>query len=207
MSDCRGPHGLQHIPGLPVPYRLPEFAQIHVHCNSDAIQPSHPLMPSSPPSLNLSQHQGPSSESAVYIRWPKYQWFSYSISLSNEYSGLTLFNTDWFDLLPVQGTLRSLPQHEFEGINSLAVCLLYGPALTTICDHWEDHSLNYTIQTFVGRVMSLLFNILSRFVITFLPRSNHLLISWLQSPSTVILEPKKRKSVTASTFSHSFCMK
>ena len=80
---------------------------------------------------------------------------------------------------------------QFKGANSLAFCLLYGPVLTTIHDHWEDHSLDY--RDFGGRVISLLFNTLSRFIITFLPRSNYLLISWLQSPSTVTLEPKKRK--------------
>ena len=92
-----------------------------------------------------------------------------------------------------------------EGINSLAFCLLYGPTLTTLRDHWEDIAL--TIQTFVNRVISLLFNILSRFVIAFLPRSNHLLISWMESPFAVILEPKKRKSVATSPFLLLFAMK
>ena len=94
---------------------------------------------------------------------------------------------------------ESSPAQPFKSINSSTLCLLYGPALTTLCDHWEDRSLDYT--TFVSRVMPLLLNTLPRFVIAFLPRSNHL-ISWLQSPSAVILEPKKRKSVTTSTFSH-----
>ena len=85
------------------------------------------------------------------------------------------------------------------------VCLLYGPDLKTIHDHWDDHIVHLTIWTFVGRVMSLLFNTLSSFVIAFLPRSSGLLISWLQSPSAVILKPKKRKSVTASTFPPSIC--
>ena len=93
---------------------------------------------------------------------------------------------------------------QFEDINSLVLHLVYHPGLTTLCDHWEDHSLDY-MDLFVSRKMSLLFNTLSRFVIIFLPRSNHLLISWLQSPSTVILEPKKKKSVTTSTFSPSIC--
>ena len=95
----------------------------------------------------------------------------------------------------------SSPAPQFEGINSLAFFLLYGPALTTICDPWED----LMIWTFVSRAMSFLFNTLSKFVIAFLSRSNHLLISWLQLPSAVILEPKKRKSVTTSTFSLSIC--
>ena len=90
-----------------------------------------------------------------------------------------------------------------EGINSLVLRLLYSPALTTVRDHWEDHSPDY--MTYVCRVMSLLFNTLSRFVIAFLPRSNCLLISWLQSPFAVILEPKKRKSVTTSTLFLSIC--
>ena len=111
---------------------------------------------------------------------------------------------DWCDLA-VQGTFRSLLQQQFEGINSLAFCLLYGPTLTTLRDHWEDIAL--TIQTFVNRVISLLFNILSRFVIAFLPRSNHLLISWMESPFAVILEPKKRKSVATSPFLLLFAIK
>ena len=103
-----------------------------------------------------------SSESAVHIRWPKYWSFSLSISPSNKYSGLISLKIDWFDLLAIQGTLGSLIQHHsFEGINSLVLCLFYGPALTTVCDHWEDHGL--TIQTFVSRVISLLFNTLSKY--------------------------------------------
>ena len=98
---------------------------------------------------------------------------------------------------------ESSPAPQFEGISSLAFCLPYSPGLTTICDHWEDHSLDY--MDLCKRVMSLLFSTLSRFVMAFLPRSKHLLISWLQSPSEVILEPKKRKSVTTSTFPPSVC--
>ena len=114
------------------------------------------------------------------------------------------FKTDWFDLLTVQGTLRSLLQHHSLRASILWVlCLLYGPAITTVHDHWEDHSFDY--MDLFHSVMPPLFNTLSRFVIAFLPRSNCLLISWLQSPSTVILEPKKRKSVTTSTFSPSIC--
>ena len=129
----------------------------------------------------------------------KYWSFRFSISLSSEFLGLISLKIDWFDLLAVQGTFRSLLQYYLEGINSLAFCLLHGPALTTVCDHWEDHSLDY--MDLCVRVMSLIFNTLSRFVITFLPGSNRLLILCLQSPSTVILEPKKRKSVTTSTCS------
>ena len=95
------------------------------------------------------------------------------------------------------------PAPQLEGINSLALCLLSSPALTTPCDHWEDNTLDYT--DLVGRIMPLLFNTLSRFAIAFLPRSDHLLISWLQSPSVVMSEPKKRKSVTIFPFSPSIC--
>ena len=134
-----------------------------------------------------------SNESSVHIKWPKYWSFSFNISPSSEYSGLISLKIDWFDLA-VQGTFRSLLQR-----HSLEVFCLYSPALTT-----TGKTIALTLWTFVGRVMSLLFNTLSRFVIAFLPRSTHL-ISWPQSLSTVILEPKKRKSVTASTFSPSTC--
>ena len=115
------------------------------------------------------------------------------------------FPYDWLVISPCcsRDFQESSPAPYFKGINSLVLCLLYGPALTTICDHWEDHSLDY--MTFVSGVISLLFNPLPRFFIAFLPGNNCLLIAWLQSPSTVILEPKKRKSVTASTSSPSIC--
>jgi len=127
-----------------------------------------------------------SNESALCIRWPKYRSFSFSISPSNEYSGLISFRLDWFDFLAVQGTLESSPTPQFKSISSLVLSLLYGPTLTSIHDYWKNHS-------FAGKVMSLLFCMLSRFVIAFLPRSKCLLISWLQSPSTVILETRKIK--------------
>ena len=136
-----------------------------------------------------------SNELALCISLSKY--WNFSISPSNEYSGLISFRIDWFDLLAVEGTQESSPEPQapqFESINSLVLSLL---------DYWKNHSLN--IQTFVDKIMSLLFNMLSRFVIAFLPKSKHLLISWLQSPSTVILDPKKIKSVTVSTFSPSIC--
>ena len=143
-----------------------------------------------------------SHESSIHIGWPKSWRFSFSISPSSECSGLISLKIDWFDLLAVQGTCRILLQHhQFEGISSLMFCLLCSPALTAVHDHWEDHSFDY--MTFVSRVMSLLFNTLSRCVIAFLPRSSCLLISWLKSLFAVILEPKKRKSVTTSTFSPS----
>ena len=130
------------------------------------------------------------NESVLCIRWPKYWSFSFSISPSNEYSGLISFRIDWFDLLAVQGTLKSLlPHHSSKAsiLQSSAFFMvqLSHPYMTT------GKTIALTRWTFVGKVMSLLFNMLSRLVITFLPRSKHLLISWLQSPSAVILEPKK----------------
>ena len=139
-----------------------------------------------------------SSESVLRIRWPKYWSFRFNISLSNEYSGLISFRMDWFDLLEVQGTLKSLIRHHSSKASILwlstffIVQLLY-PDMTT------GKTIALARWTFVGEVMSLLFNKLSRSDITFLPRSKHLLISWLQSPSAVILEPPKIKSITVST--------
>ena len=139
-----------------------------------------------------------SSESVLCIRLPKYWSFSFRISPSNEYSGLISFRMDWLDLLAFQGTLKSSPTPQFKSINSLALSFLYSTTLTSIHDCWKNHS-------FLGNVMSLVFNMLSRLVITFLPRSKHLLISWLQSPFVVILEPSKIKSATVSTISPSIC--
>ena len=139
------------------------------------------LLPSIFPNIRVF-----SSESVLCIRWPKYWCFSFSISPSNEYSGLISFRMDWLDLLAVQGTLKSLLQ-QFKSINSSVLSLLYGPILTSKHDYWKNHSFDYM----VGRVMSLLFNMLSKLVIAFLPRSRRLLISWLQSPFAVILEPPK----------------
>ena len=130
--------------------------------------------------------------------------FRFSISPSNEYSGLISFRIDWFDLFAVQGTLKNLLQHHsLKNINSLSVTVLYGPTLTSTHGCWKNHSFDFT--DLYGKVMSLLFNMLSSFVIAFLPRSKHLLISWLQSPSTVILEPKKIKSLTVYIVSPSIC--
>ena len=129
--------------------------------------------------------------------------FSFSISPSNEYSGLISFRIDWFDRLEVQGTLKSLLQHH----SSKASILQYLAFFMVHLPHsymTTGKSISLT-RTFVGKVMSLLFNMLSRFVIAFLPRRKHLLISWLQSPSAVILEPKKIKSVTVSIVSPSIC--
>ena len=130
------------------------------------------------------------NESALCIRWPKYQSFSFSISPSNEYSEVISFRIDWFDLLAVQGTLKSLLQHH----SSKASILWRSAVFTVQLSHpyiTTGKTIALTRRTFVGKVMSLLLNMLSRLVITFLPRSKCLLISWLQSPSAVILEPKK----------------
>ena len=163
----------------------------------------HPLLllPSIFPSIRVF-----SNESVPHIRWPKYWSFSFSISPSNEYSGLISFTMDWLDLLAVQGTLKSLLQHHSSKASILwcsafFIVQLSHPYMTT------GKTIALTRWTFVGKVMSLLLNMLSRLVIAFLPRSKRLLISWLQSPSAVILEAKKIKSVTISTVSPLFAMK
>ena len=186
--------------GLPVHHQLPESTQTHIHCVSDAIQPSHHLLSPSPPALNLSQHQVFSNESALRIRWPKYWSFNFNISPSNEHPGLTSFRMDLLNLLAVQGTLKSLLQHHSSKApilrhSAFFIVQLSHPYMTT------GKTIALTRWTFVDRVMSLLFNMLSRLVITFLPRSKCLLISWLQSPSTVILEPPKIMSATVATVS------
>ena len=161
----------------------------------------HPLllMPSIFPSIRVF-----SNESALLIRWPKYWSFSFSISPSNEYSELISFKMDWLDLLAVQGTQESSPIPQFKSINfqrsAFFIVQLSHPYLTT------GKNITLTRQTFVGKVMYLLFNMLSRLVITFLPRSRHSLISWLQSPSTVILEHPQIKSLTVSIVSHLFAI-
>ena len=141
-----------------------------------------------------------SSESALCIRWPKYWSFSFGISPSNEYSRLASFRIYWFDLLAVQMTLKSLLQHH----SSKASILWQSAFFTVQLSHpymTSRKTIALTRRTFVGKVMSVLFNMLSMFVIAFLSRSKHLLISWLQSLSTVILEPKKIKPATAFHFS------
>ena len=143
------------------------------------------FLPSIPPSIKVF-----SSESTLHMRWPKYWSFSFNISLSNEHPGLISFRTDWLDLLAVQGTCKSLLQHQ----SSKASVLWCSAFFTVQISHpymTTGKTIALTRRTFVGKVMSLLLNILSRSVITFLPRSKHLLISWLQPPSAVILEPKK----------------
>ena len=155
------------------------------------------LLPTIPPSIRVF-----SNESALHIRWPKYWSFSFNISPSSEYPGLLSFRMDWLDLLAVQGTLKSLLQHHSSKASIFRHSAVFTVQLS-LPYMATGKTIALTRQTFVGKVMSLLFNMLSRLVITFLPRSKRLLISWLQSPSTVILEPPKIKSDTVSTVSPS----
>ena len=184
------------MPDFPVNHQLLELAQTHVHRASDAIQPSHPhpflLLPSIFPSIRVFSNQ-----SVLCIRWPQYCSFSFSISPSNEYSGLISFTTDWMDLVAVQGTLKSLLQcHSFKVSllqhSAFFIIQLSHPYMTT------GKAIALTRQTLVSKVMFLLFNMLCRLVTAFLPRSKCLLISWLQSPPAVILELPKIKSITVS---------
>ena len=165
-------------PGLPVHHQLPELAQIHVHWVSDALL----LLPAVFPNIRVF-----SNESVLRIRWPKYWSFSFNISPSNEHPGLISFRMDWLDLLEsLQGTLKSLLQH-----HSSKALFLWHSAFFTVqlsCPYMTTgKAIALTRQTFIGKVMSLLFNMLSRLALTFLSRSKRLLISWLQSPSAVIL--------------------
>ena len=185
VSDSLQPHGLQHT----TPPCLSKLMSI------ESVMPSNHLLccpfllpPSIFPSIRVF-----SNESVLHIRWSKYWSFSFSISPSNEYSGLISFRIDWLDLLAIQGTLKSLLQHpslkaSILWCSAFFMVQLSHPYMTT------GKTIALTRRIFVGKVMSLLFNILSRLVITFLPRSKRLLISWLQSPSAVILEPQKPKS-------------
>ena len=180
----------RNTPGIPVHHQLPESTQIHVHPVGDAIQPSHPLssplpLPSIFPSIRVF-----SNESNLHIRWPKYWSFSFNISPTSEKPELISFRMDWLDLLAVRGTFKSLLQHNSSKAaihqrSAFFIVQLSHPYRTT------GKTIALTRWTSVDKVMSLLFNMLSRWVITFLPRSKCLLISWLQSPSAVILEPRK----------------
>ena len=189
-------------PGFPVHHQLPELAQTHVHWVGDAIQISHSLLlllPSIFPSIRLF-----SNESVLRIRWPKYRNFTFSINPSNEYSGMISFRIDWFELLAVQGALKSLLQHHSSKAAILQRSAFFIVQFSQLY-MTTGKMIALTRWTFVGKVMSLLFNMLSGFVLAFLPRSKHLLISWLQSPSAVILEPKKIKTITVSIVSPSVC--
>ena len=193
-------------PGIPVHHQLPESTQTHVHWIESGMPSNHLilrcpllLLPSIFPSIRVF-----SNESAHCIRWPKYWNFSFNISPSSEHPGRISFRMDWLDLLAVQGTLKSLLQHHSAKVSILQCSAFFivqpsHPYLTT------GKIIALTRWTFVGKVMSLLFNMFSRLIITFLPRSKRLLISWLQSPSAVILELPKIKSATVSSVSPSIC--
>ena len=180
------------MPGLPVHHQLLEFTQL---MSIEWVMPSNHLILCRPllllPSI-FPSIRGFSNESALRIRWPKCWSFSFNISRSNEHSGLISFRMDWLDLLAVQGTLKHLLQHHSSKASILQrsaffIIQLSHPYMTT------GKTIALTTQTFVGKVLSLLFNMLSRLVIIFLPKSKCLLISWLQSPSAVLLEPRKIK--------------
>ena len=189
-------------PGLPIHHQLPTSLKL---MSIESVMPSSHLilcrplllLPPIPPSIRVF-----SSESTLCMRWPKYWSFSFGISPSNEYPGLISLRMDWLDLLAVQGTLKSLLQH-----HSSKASILWRSAFFTVqLSHpymTTGKTIALTRQTFVGKVITLLFNMLSRLVITFFPRSKHLLILWLQSPSAIILEPKNIKSDTVSTVSPS----
>ena len=179
------------MPGLPVHHQLPESPKPmpieSVMLSSHLICRPLLLLPPIPPSIRVF-----SNESALHIRWPKYWSFSFSISSSNEKSGLIYFRMDWLDLLAVQGTLKGLLQHH----RSKASILWHSAFYIVQLSHsymTTGNTIALTRWIFVDKVMSLFFNMLSRLIITFLPRSKCLLTSWLQSPSAVILEPNKNK--------------
>ena len=189
MSESLRPHGLQHT-RFPGPSPTPGACSTH---DRKSVMPSnhlifgHPflLLPSLFPSIRVF-----SKESVLHIRWSKYWSFSFSNSHSNEYSKQISFRIDWLDLLAIQGTLKSLLQHH----SSKASFLWHSPFFMVQLSHLymtTGKTIDLTRQTFVGKVISLLFNMLSRLVIAFIPRSKRLLISWLKSPSAVILSPKQ----------------
>ena len=195
MSNSLQPHEPQHArPPCPSPSPgvHPSPCPFCRWCHPNHLILCHPLLllPSIFPSIKVF-----SNESALHIRWPKYWSLSFNISTSNEHPGLNSFRMDWLDLLLVHGILNSLLQHHSWKASILLVSAFFivqlsHPYMTT------GKTIALTRWTFVGKVMSLLFNMLSRLVITFLPRSKRLLISWLQSLSAVILEPQKKESVT-----------
>ena len=186
-------------PGLPVHHSL-KLTSIESVMPSSHLILCHPLLilPSIPPSISFS------NESALHMRWPKYWSFSFSIIPSKEHLGLISFRMNWLDLLAVQGTLKSLLQHHSSKASILQRSAFFTVQLSQLYVT-IGKTIALTRRTLVGKVMSLLLNILSRLVITFLPRSKCLLISWLQSPSAVSLEPPKIKSDTVSTVSPSIC--
>ena len=175
-------------PGLPVHHKLPEFTQTHVSWVSGATQPCHLLLSPSPPAFIFPSTRVFSNESALRIRWPNCRSYSFSISPSNEYSGLISFRMDWLDFLALQGSLKNILKHHSSKTSILRCSPFFivqhsHPYMTT------GKTIALTRWTFVGKGMSLLFNMLSRLFVTFFPRSKCLFISWLQSPSAVILKP------------------
>ena len=201
MSDSLQTPGPQHT-RLPCP-----SPTLRAYSNSscESVMPSNHLIlcrPLLPPSIFPSIRVF-SNESVLHIRWPTYWSFSFSISPSNKYLGLISFKMDWLDLLAVQGILKSLLQHSSKA--SMFWCSAFFIVQLSHSYMTAGKTIALTRWTFVGKVMSLLFNMLSRLVKAFLPRSKCLLISWLQSSSAVILEPPKIKSVTVSTVSPSIC--
>ena len=199
VSDSLQPHESQHA-RPPCPSPIP--AQTHIHQLSDTIQPSHPQSSPSPPAPNPSQHQSLSNESTLRMKWPKYWSFSFKHHSFQRNRRADLLQNGLIGLFAVQGTLKSLLQHHSSKASILQCSAFFTvqyshPYMTT------GKTTDLTRRTFVGKVMSLLLNILSRLLITFLPRSKHLLISWLQSTSVVILEPQNIKSDTVSTVSPS----
>ena len=164
------------MPGFPVQHHLPEFAQTHVHQLGDAIQASHPVVPFF--CLQSFAASGSFPMSPFFIKWPKYWCFSFSIMPSSEYSGLISIRTDWSDLHEVQGILKSLLQlHSSKA--SILLCSVFFVVLLSQPSATTGKSIALTRWTFVNKVTSLLFNMLSKLIITFLQRRKHLLISWL----------------------------
>ena len=206
MSNSLPPHELQHA-RLPCPSLSPRVCSKSCPLS----QWCHPIISSSFASFSSCSQSFPASGSFPMswffpIRWPKYWRFSFSSNPSNEYSALIAFRIDWVDVLAIQGTLKSLLQHHSSEASILQcsaffIVQLSYPYMTT------RKTIALTIWTFVIKVMFLLFNMLSRLVITFLPRRKCLLISWLQLPSAMILELRKMKPDTVSTFPHLFAVK
>ena len=202
MSDTLQPHGLQHTRPpcpSPTPGAYLNSCPLSRWCHPTILSSVIPF--SCPQSFPASGSFQMSSD--LHIRWPKYWSFSITISPSNKHPGL-IFRIDWLDLLAVQGTVKSLRQHH----NSKESILRHSAFFTVQLAHpymTSGKTIALTRRTFVGKVMSLLLSMLSRLVITFLPRSKHLLISWLQSPPAVIWGPRKIKSATVSTVSPSIC--
>jgi len=190
--------------GFPVHHQLPEVTQTHVHWVGDAIQTSHPVSSPSSPAFNLYQHQDLFKWVSSWHQVPRVLEVQFSIHPSNEYSGLISFGIGWLDLLIVQRTFKSLLQCH----SSKAWILLHSAFFIVQLSHpymTTRETISLTRRTFVGKVMSLLFHMLSRLVITFLLRSKHLLISWVQSPSAVIFGSQNIKFFTVSIVSPSIC--